>query len=268
MGRWVGMLKSGTGRVHGITTFVVISSLGLGLVYAFGLRIHHGVIARNNVPWQTTFDSEHSPGLEPWNLHETYQNPSEVSFLDGRLEFHVKTETDDEWAYLYLDPKSYRWTNMSWELTIRRETAFQEFALNFRYQDFDNRYRYRFEDGWIYFDKKVAGRWSNGIGSVPFQMAEGVWYDVRIETQGRDSQCYVDGVLRMRNHDRDLKGGSVAIILWEIDQSTDLIAGVGPMTIREIAQEEDELATGSTGSDHGVGRDVESGAMWHGRAFG
>jgi hypothetical protein len=172
------------------------------------------------------------PGRE-WILHPEYQDPAELQFTNGIMKFHVKAETDDEWAYIYLDPKRYAWTDYSWRMKFRRFTPFQEYAFNFRYVDFDNRYRYRFEDDLLFFDSKLKGKW-RAHARMPFPMASGAWYDLQIDTKGDLHRCYVNGMLMMENREPTLRSGSISVILWEIDQTTDAIAEIGPMTVYAV----------------------------------
>jgi hypothetical protein len=174
--------------------------------------------------------------LEPerqWIYHEQYQDPAELTFTDGLIHFEVKAATTDEWAYIYLDPQKYSWQDYSWQTRFRRMTPFQEYAFNFRYVDFDNRYRYRFEDDLLFFDSKIRGKW-RCHGRVPFPMAMSAWYDLRIDTRGDRHRCYVNGMLMMENRQGAIRRGSISIILWETDNVTDCIADVGPSVVRRL----------------------------------
>lgn len=170
-----------------------------------------------------------------WLHHPQYQDPSELHYDAGAMHFDVKATTADEWAYIYLDPGKYDWTDYSWQMKFRRMTTFQEYAFNFRYVDFDNRYRYRFEDDLLFFDSKVRGKWECHR-RMPFPMALGAWYDLRIDTRGDCHRCYVNGMLMMENRHGALRRGSISIILWEIDNITDCVADVGPATVRRLIE--------------------------------
>ncbi len=179
------------------------------------------------------FQGETEHPEQQWLYHPEYQDPAELTFADGVMHFEVKAATADEWAYLYLDPQKYNWTNYSWQMKFRRMTSFQEYAFNFRYLDFDNRYRYRFEDDLLFFDSKIRGKWACH-GRVPFPMAMGAWYDLRIDTRGDLHRCYVNGMLMMENRQGAIPRGSISIILWEIDNVTDCVAEVGPSIVRKL----------------------------------
>lgn len=171
---------------------------------------------------------------------DNLQEPTkEVEFgEDGTIRFNGKTETNDEWICLYLEPEKHLWDNFSWKFTIQRNTYFREFQFAFRYQDFYNRYRFRFENDYIYFDKHIKGVFYSGFSSVPFHMDLGVSYDVRIDTYRNNFRCYINGMLMMNEFDFDntLSVGSIAIILWENDGISDMSAAVGPMCVHQLSK--------------------------------
>ncbi len=174
----------------------------------------------------------------PLNVIDNLQEPTkEAEFLpDGRICFNGRTETDDEWIILYLDPQKYDWGNFSWNFSVRRDTRFRELQFAFRYRDFYNRYRFRFEDDYIYFDKHLRGIFYSGFNAVPFRMDLGVSYNVRIDVYGNNFRCYVNDALMMDEFDFDneLPRGSIAIIFWEKDGVTDIKGSITPMYVREL----------------------------------
>ncbi|HVP49951.1 MAG TPA: hypothetical protein VMT56_01885 [Candidatus Bathyarchaeia archaeon] len=182
---------------------------------------------------EVLFQGDTANPREQWIFHPQYQDAAELTFSNGAMYFCVKAETVDEWAYIYLDPAKYDWDNYSWQMKFRRMTPFQEYAFNFRYVDFDNRYRYRFEDDLLFFDSKVRAKW-RCHARMPFPMAMGAWYDLRIDTRGDRHRCYVNGMLMMENRHGAIRRGSISIILWEIDKLTDCVAEVGPATVRRL----------------------------------
>jgi hypothetical protein len=179
--------------------------------------------------WETELQNPQAP----WLGYPPYHDSSELTFDQGVMKFHVKPETDDEWAYVYLDPAKYNWRDFSWQTRFRRRTHFQEYAFNFRYVDFDNRYRYRFEDDYLFFDTKVRGKWYI-LTRQPFPMALDAWYDLRIDVRGNRMRCYVNNTLMVENVDDDIASGSICIILWEIDKITPAIAEIGPQKVYRI----------------------------------
>ena len=179
------------------------------------------------------------------NIVDDFQDfTEEVSFSeDGTIGFIGKTETKDEWLYLFLNPETFKWSNYSWQFRIRRDTYFREFQFAFRYQTFDHRYRYRFENDCIYFDKVINGKFYNGVGKVPFRMKLGAWYDIRIDVYENNFRCYVNKVLMMNDFDfsKNFSVGCIAIILWEDNGFTDIRAAVGPMSVRKLVKEKQRI---------------------------
>ena len=191
---------------------------------------------RDRATWpegEVLFQGETGHPERHWIYHPEYQDAAELTFSGGSMHFNVKAATADEWAYIYLDPQKYNWTDYSWQMKFRRLTPFQEYAFNFRYVDFDNRYRYRFEDDLLFFDSKIRGNWACHA-RIPFPMAMGAWYDLRIDTRGDRHRCYVNGMLMMENGQGAIPSGSISIILWEIDNVTDCVADVGPSLVRRL----------------------------------
>jgi hypothetical protein len=181
------------------------------------------------------FDSARRGAEQEWIHHPEYQDSSELVCRDGVMQFNVRANTDDEWAYVYLDPVKYDWKDYVWQTRFRRMTPFQEYAFNFRYVDFDNRYRYRFEDDLLFFDSKIRGKWK-AHARMPFPMALGAWYDLRIEARGDRFRCFVNGMKLMENRNSAIPSGSISIILWEIDKQTDCVADIGPMTVHRLTR--------------------------------
>jgi hypothetical protein len=136
-----------------------------------------------------------------------------------------------------LDPQKHAWDNYSWRFRVRRDSYFRELQFGFRYQDFYNRYRYRLEDDHIYFDKVIRGGFLNAFSAVPFRMELGVWYDVRIDAFANRFRFFVDGVLMLDDFDfqNSFPVGPIAVILWESNGATDIVASVGPMEVYAIA---------------------------------
>lgn len=199
-------------------------------------KVPFNEIPRDRETWSegdVLFRGDAADAHKEWLEHPQYQDPSELHYDTGVMHFDVKATTADEWAYVYLDPGKYNWTNYSWQMKFRRMTKFQEYAFNFRYVDFDNRYRYRFEDDLLFFDSKIRAKWKCHR-RIPFPMALGAWYDLRIDTRDDRHRCYVNGMLMMENLNGALRGGSISIILWEIDNLTDCVADVGPATVRRL----------------------------------
>ncbi|MFC2016510.1 hypothetical protein ACFLUF_02225 [Chloroflexota bacterium] len=176
-----------------------------------------------------------SKGFVPNVVDKKQKLTKEVSFLkNGSIKFNGKTTNDYEWLILFLDLKEYNWGNYTWKFKMRRLSNFGEFQFAFRYQSLYNRYRYRFENNRIYFEKFVKCKAFHNIDSVKFPMKLRKWYNVRIDVYESNFKCYVDGKLMMQNSDNDFKNGSIAIILWEDNGKDDIKAEVGPMTVHKL----------------------------------
>jgi hypothetical protein len=174
----------------------------------------------------------------PLSVKDNNQEISkEVCFeKDGLIDFKGHTSCNDEWLYLYLDPKQYCWNNYTWQLKIKRDTNFKEFQFGFRYQDFYNRYRYRIQDDNVHFDKVINGRFYNSYSVAPFKMDLGVWYDIRIDVFNNMFKLHINHkmVLNDFDFDNNFSTGSIAIILWENDFATDIRASVGQINIYKL----------------------------------
>jgi len=162
----------------------------------------------------------------------------EICFgTDGTLMFSGITISSDEWLYLHLDPERFQWKDFSWQFEVRRLSAFRELQFGFRYQDFYNRYRYRFENDCVWFDLVVNGQFYNGLSATPFRMKIGEWYRVRIDAVGRLFRLYVNGDLISIDYDINdrFSDGPVAMILWEDDGLTNIQAEVRSLTVYRLA---------------------------------
>jgi hypothetical protein len=176
-------------------------------------------------------------GMLPERNDDPQEPSNELKFMvDGTIEFDGKTESDDEWLYLYLDPERYRWDNYRMTFRFKRETDFRELQFGFRYQDFYNRYRYRFEDNRIFFDKVKRGKFYNGLSVTNFPMELGKVYKITIDVFDNRFRCFVDDKLMCIDYDfnNDFPEGSVAIILWENDSSTDIRGSLSSFQVRRL----------------------------------
>ena len=151
-----------------------------------------------------------------WLSMLPYQDDKDLTYAKTHILFNTKANTQDEWDYIYLDPNKYQWKNYSWQFKMIRFTKFREFAFNFRNQDFDNRYRYRFEEDKIFFDKKVKGLWSNNIASTPFKMEFSKPYQVQIDSYESLFRCWVNGKLILENVDMIYVCKKVAYLFFNI----------------------------------------------------
>lgn len=163
-------------------------------------------------------------------------SPEVICGADGSIRADVAPNTQQEWVWLHLDPGQNSWRNFRWEFTVRRDTDFRELQFGFRYVDFYNRYRFRYEDGRLHFDIVVNGMFWNSLSSVPFRMEPGREYRWRIEaldhrfTLAIDGQTLLDEIDRKRLFPR----GSIAVIFWEDDAATPIRASINDHRAVEI----------------------------------
>jgi pyruvyl transferase EpsI len=180
------------------------------------------------------YPTDRSIQSSPWQCDPHYQMPEEVVCSSSDLQFNSPNTSTDQWCYVYLDPNTYPWSDISWQMEVQKQTDFRELAFNFRYQDFDHRYRYRFEAGRVFFDRRIRGVWDNNLGSVPFPMEIGTWYHIKIQARGPEFRLEVNGEFLMRNFDEDLTHGSICLILWETDGTTDLRAKIKDLEVIQV----------------------------------
>ncbi len=142
----------------------------------------------------------------------------------------------DNWLYLHLDPATHPWTDYRWSFEVRRLSEFHELQLAFRYVDFYNRYRYRFEDGCLHFDVVHQGRFHNSLSRVACPLEPGTWHAIEIDVVDDVFACRVDGRVRSVDFDpqRRFARGPVAVILWEDDGRTPLRAEFRHTSIRPL----------------------------------
>jgi len=169
------------------------------------------------------------------STRDNYQTATDeiIFHPTGVVQFAGQTTSYDEWLYLYLDPNVWAWRNFSWNMPICKQSDFKEFQFGFRYKDFYNRYRYRFQDNKICFDIIKNGCFYNNLSSIPFKMTLGKYYNLRIEAKENHFVCYIDEKLMLYNIDfhNYFPVGSVAIILWENNGFNNLRGLVGPIKI-------------------------------------
>jgi pyruvyl transferase EpsI len=189
-----------------------------------------GVHTSREIP--STADYTELKLADRWEPVTPYQKPQQYSIAADCVTFHGTPDTQDEWCFLRAQGGPCPWRNFEWHFQFCRHSHFREFAFNFRFQDFSNRYRYRFEAGRLYFDKRFEGRWHNHLTSVPFEIKLDVWYRVRIAAFEDCFECFIDERLIMKNMDSDIASGIVAIILWETDGRTPLAGAVKDARIR------------------------------------
>jgi hypothetical protein len=154
----------------------------------------------------------------------------------GGFSFRGKNDAGDRWLYMFLDPELNGWADFSWKFRICRRTSFREFQFGFRYRDFYNRYRYRFEAEHLYFDIVSNGAFFNGLGATPLRLEIGREYEIEIRAVDCCFECKVDGVRVSLDFDRQnrFSTGSIAIILWESGDRPDIVADLVMQSVRRL----------------------------------
>jgi len=141
----------------------------------------------------------------------------------GDICFKGKTTTKDEWLFLYLSKNDCLWTDYSFEFDAVFNTVFKEFQIDFRYFDFFNRYRYRFQNGKLFFDVVYNGEFFASLSSYNFDIKVGRSYKVVIKVMGEIFQCWINDKLISTDFGlKTISTGTIAIILWEDNGTTDL----------------------------------------------
>lgn len=230
-------------RIHKKAFALLVLASILSLIGSFNKELILSFVRQSDVQRVVDFPSVKKSKLlfsdldgRAWLLDETFQSKKNISFNGSKIHFKNLEVTHDDWDYISIDPNKEKWVNYSWEFDIKRMTEFREFAFNFRNLDFDNRYRYRFEDNKIFFDKKLKGAWVNNIASIDYPLELNQSYHVRIDVVDSIMRCYVDNHLKLENVDTDISSGTIAIILWEDDGKTPIEAEVSNNIVRALAK--------------------------------
>lgn len=154
----------------------------------------------------------------------------------GSMRIRARAVTTDEWVYLYAESAAPRWFDYSWKVTFQCHTAFKELQFGFRYQDFYNRYRYRFQDGHLSFDVVTNGQFVADLSRVPCRIVLGRQYELEIRIIRNVFECWIDGVRISTDYDPSNRfpHGGVALILWEDDGHTDIAMDVERSTVTSL----------------------------------
>ena len=146
--------------------------------------------------------------------------------------------SNDEWHVFLLNPTRYRLYDFEWELSFCKKTSFRELQFDFRFHDLNNRYRFRFENNKVYFEKILGGQFEHDVSSIDYPVQLGLWYGMRIIAQGFRFQLLVNDICVMTEYafDRKLCEGTLAIILWETDGVTPIQIALGRSTVYALGQ--------------------------------
>lgn len=184
---------------------------------------------------------EHRRALQEGRSLTVVDNNQEVGLginWDGpsTIEVNLPEGRPDRWAYLYLDPTVYKWRNYRWEFKVIRYSEFQELQFGFRYVDFYNRYRIRYESGYMSFDIVRNGAFYNDLGKRRIELEVGREYQMSLVVCGSRFMFFVDGekVLDEVDIAAHFRHGSIAMILWESKQSPRVHAQIREMKVHEL----------------------------------
>jgi len=152
--------------------------------------------------------------------------------------FHIvrKALSEDRWVYLHLDPAKFDWRKFRWKFRMRLRSHFLELQFGIRYRDFYNRYRFRFQEDYLFFDEVCEGRFFNSLESVNFPLELNRWYDVHIDAYEKNFMIYVDGSRLLTATDMcdRFKTGSIALILWEKNRSNEIAFDIEDICVEEL----------------------------------
>lgn len=180
----------------------------------------------------TVFDNTQASGKEL-----RWENPETLSV-------DVPASRADRWIYLYLNPTEHLWRDFRWEFVVSLDSDFQELQFGFRYIDFYNRYRIRYEGGYFCYDVVLNGAFYNNFGRRYFPMELAREYHITLYVRGRRFVLMVGDKVILDEFDfaNHFPRGSVAIILWEIKHTPPIRAKLRNMKIVEIHSLNEGLA--------------------------
>ena len=143
--------------------------------------------------------------------------------------------TSDEWFYMFFDSDETALKDISWRFRFCRRSSFREIQFGFRYQDFYNRYRFRIEKGFLFFDLVERGQFTNELGRVRCDLELDRWYQMRIDAIGNIFGFWLDGKQLLVSLDprNRFPRGSVAVILWD-NQGIPIQAGITKMELHTV----------------------------------
>lgn len=174
---------------------------------------------------------------ESISLIDVPQNISEEVVLKGEdiVEINCKNSSPDEWIYLYLNYLKNKWTNYSLKFSINFGTLFKEFQVDFRHVDLFNRYRYRFQDGKIYFDIVYKGEFISSLNEVTFRLKTNIDYQIEVKVMDDVFQIWINDELISTDFGNEkLDSGPIAIILWEDNGKNDMNVKMHSFSFREL----------------------------------
>ena len=172
-----------------------------------------------------------------FSLPEDRQSPDGRLVCDaaGGIRVDAAARAGQHWHWLHLPAEQHVWRDYVWELTVARGSDFRELQLAFRYVDFFNRYRFRYEAGAFHFDVVHRGRFENSRLRAAFDWPAGRSLSLEIVVRGERFVLKVDG--RTLLDAGDAAGrfayGPVGVIFWEDDGVTPIRVDVTQQRVTE-----------------------------------
>lgn len=156
----------------------------------------------------------------------------------GNLNVNHLATGEDKWVYFYLKPDEHIWRNFEWSFYVKRMSNFRELQFGFRYRDFYNRYRFRHENGRLFFDKVLNGQFQNNIRNKKFVMELNKEYEFKIISFDYYFALLIDGhtYLEAFDFEKSFKEGSIALILWEDNGKIPIHATIRGQQVHEISK--------------------------------
>ena len=156
-----------------------------------------------------------------------------VTYRTGRFDIG-SSDIDDDWVWMEVSEELPNDLRLS--LTFLLATPIKEVQFGVRYVDFYNRYRFRFQDGYLHFDIVVRGVFLNGLARAPFELEVGRPYRLDIDVVANALQASLDGIptLTVRDPFRLFRRGGVALIFWDDRPGHDVALTVSDVTVRAL----------------------------------
>lgn len=171
-------------------------------------------------------------------LFETQQNPSNrIEWASDRnLTINSDENKADRWVYLHLTVNEHYWRNYKWSFEISRSTDFKELQFGFRYQDFYNRYRFRYQNNAFHYDIVLNGNFYNSISRCPFKIKKGNKYQIDIVVFDNRFILKVNDKVLLDEYDfmNHFSHGPCAIILWEEEREPSIKSEIKNMNVVEL----------------------------------
>ena len=156
-----------------------------------------------------------------------------VTYRTARFDVE-SCDIDDDWVWMEVSEGLPNDLRLS--LTFLLAAPVKEVQFGVRYVDFYNRYRFRFQDGYLHFDIVVRGAFLNGLARVPFRLEVGRPYRLDVDVVANALQASLDGIptLTVRDPFRLFRRGGVALIFWDDRPGHDVALTVSDVTVRAL----------------------------------